>query len=105
MNESEVEFPEMVQGILDNETVEAYFQDLQMAEIIEVLVKGAPETFTKEGKFTLESARALFDSGQVRGVQIRYRYQSEEWWDTLIRADGEVRLVRVRHDWSAYDQS
>lgn len=100
---SEVEFPEMVQGVLDDATLQQYFDDLGLTEVFDVLVKGAPEEYAKEGTFTLERGRELFDAGVVRGLQIRYQYQDEEWWDTLMRSPAGVRLIRVRHDWSEFE--
>lgn len=99
----DVELAELHQGVLDDATLDQYFEDLGLAEVFDVLVKGAPEEYAKEGSFTLDRGKELFLAGVVRGLQIRYRYRDEEWWDTLLRAPGGVRLVRVSHDWSKYD--
>ena len=31
----------------------------------------------------------------LRGLQIRYVYEGEEWWDTLIHDDQGIRLTRI----------
>lgn len=99
--DSPIDFPELQQGVLDEETVERYFEDLSAAEVFDVLVKGAPEKYASEGQFTLETGRALFEQRAVRGLQIRYRWEGAEWWDTLLHTRGAVRLIRVRQEWDA----
>jgi len=36
----------------------------------------------------------------VRGLQIRYRHEDAEWWDTLMNQGERWRLVRIRHEWA-----
>ncbi|MBX3743796.1 MAG: hypothetical protein KF833_00665 [Verrucomicrobiae bacterium] len=93
--------PELNQAVLDSETLGRLFRDLsQCAEIVEVIPKFADRRMVEEGRLTLEEARALLESGAVRGVQVRYRYQGADWWDTLMVTGAGVRLVRIRHDFS-----
>jgi hypothetical protein len=28
-------------------------------------------------------------------VQLRYRYRGRQWWDTLLRTEDGVRIVRI----------
>lgn len=100
--DQDIRLPEMSRGKLDAQTLARYFDDLlACAQVFDVLVKGAPERYADTKSFPLALARQLFDDGLVRGLQIRYRYDGDEWWDTLMRADAEVILVRVRQDWDA----
>lgn len=94
--------PELNQEVLDSETLGRLFLDLdQCTEILEVIPKYVDRHIVcGEGRLTLDEARALLDSGTVRGVQVRYRYQGADWWDTLMVTGAGVRLVRIRHDFS-----
>ena len=99
LEDTDVEFPEMHRGVIDAETLAQYFRDLEHAQVFEVLVKGAPQKYAEEGPFSLEQGRQLFDAGTVRGLQIRYLWHGDEWWDTLMHGAQGVRIVRVQHDW------
>lgn len=96
---SDVDFPELHQGLLDTETLAQYFRDLENAQVYEVLVKGAAERYAEDGDFDLERGRDLFLSGAVLGLQIRYRWNGDDWWDTLMQGAGGVRIIRVQHQW------
>lgn len=80
---------------LDPATLAALFSDLATQTTVEtVLVKGDATAYA--GSSGLEEARRLFLAG-AHGLQIRYRWQGETWWDTLVRlGDGRIRLVRTR---------
>jgi hypothetical protein len=34
--------------------------------------------------------------GELRGIQVRYRWNGAEWLDTLLGLDSVVRIVRTR---------
>jgi hypothetical protein len=80
---------------LDAATLATLFDDIAiLTRIDEVLVKDAATAYS--GAAGLEEARRLFAAGAL-GLQIRYRWQGEAWWDTLVRlGDGRTRLVRTR---------
>lgn len=93
------ELPDLHQGMLDEATLATYFADLQEhAEVFDVNAKGAPESYASDSPMDLAAGENLFQSGLVRGLQIRYRFGGVEWWDTLIRAPEGVRLVRIEHN-------
>jgi hypothetical protein len=90
--------PELTQAYLDADTLDALFADLAAcARVLEVVAKLAPTQMIPNQRLTLDDARALITSRKVRGVQIRYRYDDAEWWDTLMAAPEGVRVVRIRH--------
>jgi hypothetical protein len=99
LENADVDFPEMHQGLLDQATIAQYFEDLEHAHVYDVLVKGAPKRYAEEGSFDLSRGRELFQSGHVRGLQVRYRWNDADWWDTLMRSAQGVRIVRVQHTW------
>ncbi len=93
--------PELNQERIDADTVRALFHDVAAcAELLEVILKGAPAARAEARHSTLEQARALLLSGAVRGVQIRYIHEGVEWWDTVLAMHSGFRLVRIRQDWS-----
>lgn len=92
------ELPELHQTILDPKTVCALFADLEACtEVLAVLPKAGPGYTTPED-IGLHEGQALLAEGALRGLQIRYRYQSEEWWDTLILRDGQVHITRIQQN-------
>jgi len=91
-----IEYPPMHEGLLDDRTVLALLDDLAAeAQILEILTKGGPQ-LRAAGAARLDEAFDALVDGSVRGVQVRYRHDGQEWWDTLLRAPGGFRLVRVK---------
>ncbi len=96
---SEVPTPELFQGELDDDALDALFADLAAcAEIQHIKARGADETTPLD----LESARELLSSGRAKAIQILYRFEGEGWCDTLMAGSDAVRLVRVRQDPAAH---
>ena len=98
LQDSDIEFPDMHQGLLDDDTVEQYFRDLEHAQVFQVLVKGAPQKYAGQERFELSQGRDLFSGGEIRGLQIRYLWDGTVWWDTLMCSPRGTRIVRVQHD-------
>lgn len=89
--------PDLHTADLDPATFAALFDDLERdAEVLDVLVKGAPTTHASEVPVTLREAQAMLAAGVVRGVQVRYRWEGAEWRDTLLRLPTTIRVVRMR---------
>lgn len=100
MNEPQP-LPDLHQSEVDRTTLNQLFEDVGThTEIIEIIPKHAPG-YVEENPATLQLAEAyqLLTSGQLRGLQLRYRYQEKTWWDTLIPLPGGLfRIVRIEHD-------
>lgn len=91
--------PELQQSILDPETVRALFADLKACtEVLAVMPKAGPGYVTPED-IGLDEGEALLNEGKLRGLQIRYHYQGEEWWDTLIQRDGQIHITRIQQNY------
>lgn len=92
---------EFHEAFVDPATLERLFVDLEgAAEVLAVLVKGGGRDRAHGGTLTLEEGRQLFVARKIRGLQIRYRYQGAEWWDTLMHTPKGVRVVRIeQEDW------
>jgi hypothetical protein len=94
------ETPALHEAVLSAEEVRQLFADLtEHAELIEIGLKGETRTHQEPAEgLGLAEALAVVEQRAARGVQIRYRYQGAQWWDTLMIQPGGVRLVRIRHD-------
>jgi ferredoxin-type protein NapG len=88
--------PELHEGELDEAALRALFRDLgALTEVEEVRLKRAAGRRAESGAPGLDEALAKLLSGDVRGVQVRYRYLGESWCDTVLPAPGGHRVVRM----------
>lgn len=88
--------PDLQDQVLDDATVAALFRDLALVAVLEVRLKAAPGAHVLPGTVTLAEARAAWESGAVRGVQVRYGWEGRVWFDTLLRTPAGARLVRMQ---------
>lgn len=89
--------PDLETGELDEHTIDRLFDDIARdAQLVAVLIKGGAEVLAEGGGVSLSEAREKLRTRAVRGVQLRYRFGGEEWWDTLITTTDRVRIVRMR---------
>lgn len=96
MSEPALKLPALQQTVLDAPTLEALFRDLaQCTQLLAVIPKGAPQAYVTEHGIDLDAAQTGLASGVFRGVQVRYRYDGQEWCDTLMATPAGVRLVRI----------
>lgn len=103
MNASSLALPELQDALLDLSVVEQLFRDIAAcAEVLEVLPKFADRSYVT-AKVTLAEAHDLLLSHQARAIQIRYRYDGKEWWDTLMNLNGQFRLVRMEQNFGPPD--
>lgn len=92
------DLPDLHQAWLDEATLDDLFRDIELlTEVVAVTRKDGSQAMASEETLTLARARELLSAGEVRGIQIRYRHQGGEWWDTLLRTPRGVKLVRIRH--------
>lgn len=90
---------ELQDAVLDRDMVDRLFFDVrEAAELLGVTVKGALESMASAEGIDLDAARDALHDGRVAGVQLRYRFEGTEWWDTLLWTRGGIRLVRIDHD-------
>lgn len=88
--------PTLHEGALDDATLDALFDDIaREAQVLAVLLKGAAESLAEGGGVPLDDARAALKRGAARGVQVRYVHRGVTWMDTVIRAPGGYRVVRM----------
>ncbi len=93
------ELPPLHTGTLDATQVEQLLVDIETCtEVLEILPKYASQGYAPEAaRLTLGQARELLATRAVRGLQLRYRYDGAEWWDTLLSQGEFYRVVRIRH--------
>ncbi len=90
--------PPMHEATLDDAGLDALMADLSgAAEVLEVRVKGGAERHAQGAE--LGPALARLRRGEVRAVQVRYRFDGHDWFDSLWRIGGDYRLVRMRAQW------
>ena len=89
---------ELQQALLDSPTLNQLFSDIASeTTFIGALLKGAATSEAADQFVSLEAAKDALISGTVRGVQLRYQFAQEEWWDTLLSTPQGVRIVRINH--------
>jgi hypothetical protein len=89
--------PPLQETTLDEGMLDALFLDVgALGQLLSVVVRPR-EGLARPTRPSLERAREALRSGEALGVQLRYRHQGSEWWDTLMPAPGGVRLVRIAH--------
>lgn len=94
-SDEQVPLPELWKGELDPAGLETYLVDLGRVGAITMVVKGAGATMAPDPRSTtLEEIKALSATGKA--LQLRYVWQDDEWWDTLMPTPAGYRLVRMR---------
>ena len=93
----ETTLPELHDALLDRETLDRLFTDLEtQTRILDVRLKQGGAQRADAGGVSLAAARGALESGTVSGVQIRYMWQAAVWCDTLLPASQGVRLIRMK---------
>lgn len=90
------ELPPLWQATFDDRLLDQLFADLATAaDVLSVQAKTDPRKYATADPLTLGAARERLTAGDVRGVQVHYRYDGREWTDTVLRVPGGYRLVRM----------
>ena len=100
MADSPLKLPPLQQAVLDAATADTLFQDLALcAQVLSVVPRRAARSLREEPPIDLAAAHTGLRDATLRAVQIRYRYESREWCDTLMPLPaGAMRLVRICTD-------
>jgi len=95
MTGANLNLPALRTADLDEEGLDTLLTDLAAcAEDIELVVKSGPAARAECAAASLQLAIQRFRAGELRGVQIRYRFEGRVWCDTLMRTATGMRLVR-----------
>ena len=97
---SRTELPELVDLPLSLQDVEQLLGDVEVfGEFPEVIPKFRAKGHVPENPtVTLAQAGPLLRNRTVRGLQLRYRFNGADWWDTIMVVSENYRLVRIRHE-------
>jgi hypothetical protein len=92
--------PLMHEGTIDAPTLEALFADVEATgALLAVVVKRGRMAEPPRGPSALAEAREALRAGTASAVQLRYRHEGREWWDTVLTAGpGAWRIVRIAHE-------
>ncbi len=97
MGDQAVTSQEVFEGTLDGPDLTRVLRDIELcADVIEVRVKGGPQDYADANDCSFAQGSALLRDGRAVGLQIRYRHDGTEWWDTILRGGGGYRLIRTR---------
>ena len=93
------DLPQLQQVALDAGLLDALIVDLSaLTELLAVIPK-ATAGYVVPKTVPLEEGVQLLRNGNLRGLQIRYRYQGDEWWDTLMQTPGGIQLTRIKQEY------
>jgi hypothetical protein len=93
-----IQLPPLCDAVVDLATLSQLEADLlHRTQVHSVQVKHGATRMVGDDVWQLPAAFAALRAGEVRGVQVNYRYEDYEWTDTLLRTTGGYRLVRVQH--------
>lgn len=88
--------PELYQTQMNVEGLQALFTDIKhCTRVVEVMVKHHPQAYVPEGTVSFEAAREMLLAGDVRGLQVRYVYEGQYWWDTILRRGEGFFVTRI----------
>ena len=89
---------ELAEAVLDAEGLLSLLEDIAThATHQTVFLKGAPQGRAQAAQVDLPAAGEALTTGQARGLQVRYRWQGEEYWDTVLaHSPGRWRVVRIQ---------
>jgi hypothetical protein len=95
-NDRDIDFPDVGKSTLTESKLETYFEEVgSLGDITEIRLKGAPRDYATEEAESLQEAKKLLQQGAIRGMQLRYVWRDEPWWDTVLVGDGVYQLVRI----------
>lgn len=92
--------PQVLEGTLDAPTLDALFADVEATgALLAVVLKRGRTAEPPRGPSALADAREALRAGLASAVQLRYRHEGREWWDTVLSAGpGAWRVVRIAHE-------
>lgn len=89
----EADLPELLQAEWGADQVMQLFDDLRDgAEVDHVQLRTAKGDNTT----TLAAAKQAFADGSAQAIQVRYRFESELWCDTLLPNEHTTKIIRSR---------
>jgi hypothetical protein len=82
-------------SLFDVASLETLFQILaEVADVCDIHFEDGLQVRMGRRPRSLEDAYEALLQGEMPGVQIHYFFQSDAWWDTILRTDEGFRLTR-----------
>ncbi len=96
------ELPPMREATLSVDQVTALFNDIAQLGTDVLLMQRSTGTQRADAtkvdtKTQLETAKSSLLSGKIPRLQVRYRWQDQQWIDTLKRETDGFHIVRIAH--------
>ena len=89
----EPELSELLEADWSRDQVLQLFLDLVLgAEVQHVQLR----TATVDSTSTLAEAESAFIEGSAKAIQVRYRFENEQWSDTILPGDPTTKIIRSR---------
>jgi hypothetical protein len=86
----------MSDAILGRDQLAALFDDYRAcAADLQIQLKAGPGFALPHRAPSLDDAEAMLLAGNIRGLQLRYRFGEQNWCDTLMPLPSGARLVRI----------
>ena len=99
MSEILKKLPQLQQVEVDDALLDALVTDLTaLTEILAVMPKASAGRIVPQNVPLAEGVQQLRDN-TLRGLQVRYRYEGDEWWDTLMQTPNGIRLTRIKQEY------
>lgn len=100
MSETLKELPQLQQVAVDDALLDALVADLSaLTEILAVMPKAAAAGRVVPQNVSLGEGVQQLRDNNLRGLQIRYRYEGDEWWDTLMQTPNGIKLTRIKQEY------
>jgi len=93
------DLPQLQQVEVDDTLLDALVTDLTaLTEILCVMPKAGAGRVVPKTMPLAEGVQMLRENN-LRGLQVRYRYEGDEWWDTLMQTPNGLRLTRIKQEY------
>jgi len=89
--------PDLHDAVIDRATLWQLADDIEShTELLDVRQKGGAARRADPGDVALRDAFRALETGVVFGVQVSYRFDGDEWRDTLMKTPQGIRIVRMQ---------
>jgi hypothetical protein len=89
----ESDLPELLEAEWARDQVLQLFADLAAGAVVQHVQL---RTACDDQRTTLEAAEAAFFERAAKAIQVRYRFEGENWSDTILTGDPTTKIIRTR---------
>jgi len=89
---------DLFMSVVEPDMLRQIFVDIQdHAELLSVGLKSDSRALSGEPQADLSLAQSWLEDGSLRGLQLRYLFQGEIWFDTLLRLPSGTAFKLIRN--------